>query len=189
MITAIISIIDRLIQLITIKENRRKSHFKDNIEPMMVDFAKVHNNYLIDFRKYRDMIINETESLTKEHLLFSEMKFDSKLSIHLRKKLWDWDMLDKIPEQTHHLFYSFEHYFSDLCFHKENEIIISYNRLRNSLYVDLHYLFTKEIKESLKKKYAEDLVEGAVEDIQASYDRVYTEFIKAKNYFLSPIKI
>lgn len=189
MITTIISIIDRLIQLITIRENRRKHFFKETIEPMMSDFDSVHNNYLEDFKKYRTMIISETQSLTPEHRIFSEMKFDSKLTIHIRKKLWDWDMLQKFPINIKPFFFSFERYFSDICFHKENEIIIPYNRFRNALYLDLQRLFSESVSDSMKKKNAEIFIEEAIDEIQGSYNDVRVVFLNTKEFFLAPTKI
>lgn len=87
LVQAIDKLIDRIIQLFQYQEKVRKETLENYIDPIYVLFEQIHNEYLKDFRKYREMIINSKSPLNASHPLFDLIKTDSLYSQDQRGKL------------------------------------------------------------------------------------------------------
>jgi len=87
LVQAIDKLIDRIIQLFQYQEKVRKETLENFIDPIYVLFEQIHNEYLKDFRKYREMIINSKLTLNASHPIFDLIKTDSLYSQGQRGKL------------------------------------------------------------------------------------------------------
>lgn len=81
-------LIDRCIQLIKQRQERRRNVFNDYVGPTYSDFMKLHKNYLESFRKYRAAIEVSQLPLDVRHPVFSEICSDSLFTKNYRAKLW-----------------------------------------------------------------------------------------------------
>ncbi|MBN1602282.1 MAG: hypothetical protein JW915_11775 [Chitinispirillaceae bacterium] len=87
MIDIILKIIDRCIDLIKRKEEVNRDLFTDFVKPIQDDFDQVHENYMISFKKYRDMMDTVEHPVSSDSILFKSISEDSVFSYYDRAKL------------------------------------------------------------------------------------------------------
>jgi hypothetical protein len=87
MLTAVLQIIDRLIQLETRREQVKRNRYSDFFAPLMADLDAVHKDYTESFKRYQTILDDDTIPLTNEHPVFKDVASDNLLSEHLRAKI------------------------------------------------------------------------------------------------------
>ncbi len=81
-------LIDRLIQLHTHHKSRQKERFQQFAEPIYSTFKEIHNDYLISFKKYKNIFENDALKIVyKFNNLLDEMENDSIYSMNLRDQI------------------------------------------------------------------------------------------------------
>lgn len=74
-------LIDRTIQLVKTDKERRKALFDQFVEPVFVQFEKVHQDYLASFKQYRDLLAKPDadrpaiiETIRRDHLFTADQR-------------------------------------------------------------------------------------------------------------------
>lgn len=84
MISEMVSIIDRLIQLLSLPKARRRKCFEDFVEPLFSELTLVHKDYVDGFWKLRS--IAHREGITPREMI-AEVRIKKAELSHLRVKL------------------------------------------------------------------------------------------------------
>jgi hypothetical protein len=98
MLSAAISVIDRLIQLLKERRENDRNLFKDHIEPMFLDMAAIHQDYLLTFEEktrtshISPEVIHELVTTKKRELEHLRVK------VHALAREIDAGTLRKFPE-------------------------------------------------------------------------------------------
>lgn len=77
-------LIDRCIQLKEHRNKRNRNLFTDFVEPIFIDFEKVHKDYVDSYRTYREMINKKKAS----ELVYAKIQEDILFSYSARLKLY-----------------------------------------------------------------------------------------------------
>ena len=88
MLDLVLKLIDRCINLAETREKGKRELFKDFVEPTFADFEAVHKNYIYSFKKYREVLRNETIPCNTAHPVFVMIAEDNLFSDDTRAKLW-----------------------------------------------------------------------------------------------------
>lgn len=110
------NLIDRIIQLVRYRQERRKCEFVNFIEPIWIDFQKVHEQYLISFKEYRSIIKDVKSSYEfiidkiKEDILFNE---GCRKKIYALSGLNEIEDYEKIDDSTQRFIYCVYKYLTN----------------------------------------------------------------------------
>ena len=115
MIDSVIRIIDRIIQLLTIRETNRRNLFVDHIEPLYNEMADIHKDYLNACRELTDFIKDiKDDELSADEIKRIIKKYKTVFEpqrvkvFTLAKSVKDKKLRRKLPEEAME--------FYDLCF-------------------------------------------------------------------------
>jgi hypothetical protein len=92
-----LQLIDRCIQLLSVRQERRSRILADHVVPIYAGFEAVHRDYLKSFETYR-AILAATDSFDADHLLFDAVVKDHVFTQDMRAKLDA--MHEAIPKNT-----------------------------------------------------------------------------------------
>jgi hypothetical protein len=87
MLDLLLKLIDRFIDLAQRRREDNRRFFSDFVAPAMTDFEAVHKDYLDSFKKYGDLVTNESFLLNEDHPVFSAIRKDNLFSDGLRGKV------------------------------------------------------------------------------------------------------
>jgi hypothetical protein len=62
MLTALLAIIDRLIELVKVRQTQRSNFFQKIVEPSFMDLLMVHQDYVSMFTEVRDLLASQGEA-------------------------------------------------------------------------------------------------------------------------------
>lgn len=82
-------LVDRLIQLVTYRQQVRHKLLEEHIVPVFAAFEAVHEQYLSSFAKYRKTLKAAREPLNASHPIFDEIRTDNLFSEHQRTRIID----------------------------------------------------------------------------------------------------
>jgi hypothetical protein len=89
-VVSILSLIDRLIDLVKKRSELNREMFNDFVQPAYQSFDVVHTDYIDSLIRYRTRLGDKHFKLDLEHPVFREIELDSMKSEHLRTKLADF---------------------------------------------------------------------------------------------------
>lgn len=89
-VSLILSLIDRLIDLVKKRSEVNREMFTDFVQPAFQSFEVVHADYIDSLVRYRTRLGDKNFRLDLEHPVFREIELDSMKSEHLRTKLSDF---------------------------------------------------------------------------------------------------
>jgi hypothetical protein len=99
----IFKFLDGSIELLKIKQDKRKNYFVTLIEPLHQDFEMLHQDYLQSFENYRNMI-KTSQSLDTKHPIFDLIVKEHLFSQGIRKKIKSATKLFPEPPYTYSIY-------------------------------------------------------------------------------------
>jgi hypothetical protein len=116
MISSVIKIIDRIIQLLTIRKTNRRTLFVDHIEPLYIEMADIHKDYLNACRELTNFIKDlKDDELSTDEIQRIIKKYKTVLepqrvkAFTLAKSVKDKKLRRKLPKEAME--------FYDFCFY------------------------------------------------------------------------
>jgi hypothetical protein len=89
-IASILSLIDRLIDLVKKRSELNREMFNDFVQPAYQAFEVVHADYIDSLTRYKSRLEDTSFELDLNHPVFRDIELDSLKSEHLRTKLADF---------------------------------------------------------------------------------------------------
>src|SRR5215469_3747124 len=87
---ALLSLIDRLIDLVKKRSELNRELFNDFVQPAFQTLEVVHADYIDSLTRYSARLADKSFKMDLEHPVFREIELDSLKSEHLRTKLADF---------------------------------------------------------------------------------------------------
>jgi hypothetical protein len=84
---AITALLDRLIQLKKEGDSHTRNLFKEFVEPIWIDFTRVHETYLANFREYHELLNSSELEPSDSHPVFAAIRRDAAFTLADRKYL------------------------------------------------------------------------------------------------------
>lgn len=195
-------LINRIIDLAKRREQQRVDFFKHFVEPAWKDFEAVHENYLATFRKYLDLVADQTVVLDEHHPVFRALEMDSLFSDAMRSRLAEVTRVriedERVAGFVHSIVSYLRSFPENSLLHAVLPDIYLANRdpswglpmclPRISLKHELGHAARREITADERRALARMCISAAVEDLQEEYRTVLNCFGSLKSELLRHAK-
>jgi hypothetical protein len=199
MLDLFLKLIDRLIDLAKRRQEINKASFTDLVAPTMVDLEAIHKDYLDSFRRYSDLIDDETIPLKPGHPVLEAIRKDNLFSEGLRAKILQLDPLivDNEPFgrtlDFPYLLRIMKWYLSGAAkppkFVKYEDDLprdLPSQVRRTSYSKTLEAIIKSKDSDQDKRHKAKVALEDSVRKLQASYGNVIFAYAEVKQMLLKP---
>ncbi|WP_430816560.1 hypothetical protein [Carboxylicivirga sp. RSCT41] len=182
MIGTILKLLDTLKNGINFYKDSKKSLFSNYLEPSMKDFQTVHENYLLTFKEYLELLMNSEIPLNKNHPVLNKIRNDSLFSEDLRNKVfsyYDYSNKDSFSNFNNSIIRYFQSSIK-VPFFDSAPYLHSPNSARIDLYGGLINIISDEGIVDKSEKAIEQ-TRYIVSELQANYRKVLDNYNSLKN--------